>query len=811
MWQRLAYAILKYRLPLLLLLLGLTLLLGNWASQVKLSYQFSRAIPEDNPVYREYMRFREKFGDDGNRMVIGVQSDSLFTPGHFAAYSRMQKALRGVTDVEEVIGIPGAIGLKKDEETQQTAAVKIFPDTLLDQARLDSSRRIFSDISFYRYRLYNPETGATLMAVSINKDSLNSAKRTPIINRIIEITEQFESSTGIATHLSGLPLIRTQVSNKIQKEMRFFLVGSLLLSALILLVFFRSFGTMLLSLTVVVLGVIWSMGVMRLFHYDITLLTALIPPLIVVIGIPNCIYFINKYHSSLAAEASRNSVPPDDAHAKAALKTGALVNMVGKMGVVTLFCNITAAIGFAVFALTKSNLLKEFGLVAGIGIMLVFLISIVLLPAVLSYMPLPGKAQMRYLSNRYITALLLRIERGVMHHKKTVVAATLLLVLVSAAGMFRLKTEAFIVDDLPRNDRIYTDLRFFEKHFTGVMPLEIMLDTKKPKGILQKQVDIATMAYFQDSVLARFPKVAIPTSVIDPVKFAYQAASGAGGDSTYVLPSLFSFYELHKVFRDLNRKKQSGEMTASDTALQKLMASFVDSSEQFLRISASTADVGTRGLPPLIDSIRQEAERVFNGATPGKHADTAQSLYRISVTGTSSTFLEGSRFIIRGLRESIFYAFLLISACMLYLFRSARILVCSLIPNLIPLLVTAGVMGWTGVPLKPSTVLVFSVALGIAIDITIRFLVNYKQELPGNDFRVQDTVVASIRQTGLSIVYTSAVLIAGFVIFCFSRFGGTQALGWLTSLTLLVAAVTNLVFLPVLLLWIGGGRLRKKA
>jgi predicted RND superfamily exporter protein len=172
----------------------------------------------------------------------------------------------------------------------------------------------------------------------------------------------------------------------------------------------------------------------------------------------------------------------------------------------------------------------------------------------------------------------------------------------------------------------------------------------------------------------------------------------------------------------------------------------------------------------------------------------------VEFTGTSVTFLEGSRFIINGLWESIGWAFLLISLAMLYLFRSLRILVCSLIPNIIPLMLTAGVMGWTGIPLKPSTVLVFSVALGIAIDVTIRFLVNYKQELPLHDNDVKTTVMHTIRQTGISIIYTSLVLIAGFIIFVFSGFGGTQALGWLTSLTLFAATVTNLVLLPVLLL-----------
>lgn len=137
---------------------------------------------------------------------------------------------------------------------------------------------------------------------------------------------------------------------------------------------------------------------------------------------------------------------------------------------------------------------------------------------------------------------------------------------------------------------------------------------------------------------------------------------------------------------------------------------------------------------------------------------------------------------------------------MLYLFRSFKILLCSLIPNVVPLVITAGVMGWFGIALRPSTVLVFSVALGIAIDVTIRFLINYKQELPSQNNAVEPTIVETIRHTGISIIYTSLVLIAGFIIFCFSGFGGTQALGWLTSLTLITGTITNLTLLPVLLL-----------
>ena len=709
------------------------------------------------------------------------------------AYTALQKQLRKVSDVEDVLGVPSAITLQKDSITEKLGVVKIFNDSITTQQDVDKAKAIFFNLSFYKEKLYNPETNAYLMAVRINKDSLNSPKRSAIVKDITAIVNAFTVASNIETHLSGLPLIRTMVADRIQKEMKFFLIASLLLSALILLLFFRSPSTTLLSLTVVIFGVIWSLGIMYLCGYKISLLTALTPPLVVVIGIPNCIYFINKYHTSFLARHD-NPLPEER-------KKMALVDMVSKMGVVTLFCNITAAIGFAVFALTQSAILKEFGVVAGISIMLIFVISFILLPAVLSYLPAPKAAQTKYLSNKWLTAFLLQIETWVLYHKKTVYTITAAALIFSVAGIFKLKTVAFIVDDLPKTDKIYTDLKFFEKHFKGIMPLEIVLDTKKPKGILRPSTDINKIAFFQDSFLAKQANIAKPLSVIDPMKFSYQALSQGSGDSTYTLPGFGNpFAELHRLLREIDVRKSAQEMTLKDSAMLKLVGSFVDSTEQYLRISMSIADIGTSKLLPVIDSIKLNANRILNGTDSIEIKDTAKANYRITVTGTSSTFLEGSRFIINGLKESIFWAFLLISLCMLYLFKSARILLCSLIPNLIPLVITAGIMGWAGVPLKPSTVLVFSVALGIAIDITIRFLVNYKQELPTYNNDVDATVTATIKNTGFSIVYTSLVLIAGFVIFCASSFGGTIALGWLTSVTLLVATITNLVLLPVLLL-----------
>lgn len=769
MWQSLAKLVLRFRFIFLIVLFALTALMALLASRVQLSYDFAKAIPVDNPKYQEYLSFKQKFGDDGNLMVIGIQSEHFFELANFNAFAKLQHDIRKVKAVEDVLGVSSAINLVKDNITMKMNPVQVFTQPIRTQAELDTGKAHLYLLPFYRTLLLNPESNSFLMAVRINRDVLNSAARTKVVNDIVKLTKDFTAQTHIETHLSGLPLIRTLVADRIKNEMKWFLIGSLALSALILLVFFRSLSTMLLSLSVVIISVIWSFGVLELFNYKITLLTALIPPLIVVIGIPNCIYFLNKYHSTYQGTKEKHP---------------SLVQMVSKMGVVTLFCNITAAIGFAVFAFTQSAILKEFGEVAGISIMLIFIISFVLLPAVLSYLPVPKARQMRYLENKFLTNALLNIEKWVLHHKPAIYGTTAVILILSFIGIFQLKSEGFIVDDLPKSDKIYMDLKFFEKNFKGVMPLDIVIDTKRKNGITSRIIPLLIKMDTLSKFIAKYDEMARPLSFAEGLKFAKQALY-EGDTLSYSVPNGFDLTFLSDY---IHLAKDSIKRKDSSNNIARLLSGFVDSAKQRTRISVNMADVGTKRLPVILTEIQKKASFLF---------DTS---YNVTFTGTSVTFLEGSKFIIDGLKSSILWAFLLIAVCMLYLFKSVRILFCSLIPNVIPLIVTAGIMGWMGIRLKPSTVLIFSVALGIAIDVTIRFLVNYKQELPSNGNDVQKTVSETIKHTGLSILYTSMVLVAGFIIFCFSGFGGTQALGWLTSVTLFVATLTNLVLLPALLL-----------
>lgn len=775
MWGTLARFILRFRWLLLGILLAVTGYLAFYAAKVQLSYEFTRAIPTDNPKYKAYEAFRQQFGEDGNLLVIGVQTDQLFTEKIFNDYTTLAADLKKVEAVEDVLSVPAASNLLRDSAAEKLNATRIFPPGRLTQATIDSSAAIFRSLIFYQGLLYNPATNTWMIAIRINKDVLNSKKRNDVVAKIVEVGDAFGKKHTLEMHYSGLPLIRTNIATKVAREMQWFLLGSIILSAILLLISFRSFSAMGLSLAVVIIGVLWSLGTMVLMGYKITILNALIPPLVVVIGIPNCIYFLNKFHT--AWNDTAGIADP------VARKHTALTEMISRMGVVTLFCNIAAAIGFGVFALTKSAVLKEFGFVAGINIMALFFISIIFIPVVLSFLPPPKPRHTRYLDNKWLLSVLDRLEIWSVGHRKTIYAFTGVLLIAAVIGIFQLRSEGFMVDDLPKTDKIYTDLKFFEKHFKGVMPLEIVVDTKRKNGLRANMLQTFGKIDSLSAYITAQPEMARPLSIVEGLKFARQAYYE--GDSVqYALPNSFDISFLAQYL-----STKSGDSTGKANNLTRIISSFMDSTRQRTRISVNMADVGSKRLPELISSIETKSDQLF---------DTAK--YNVEFTGTTITFLEGSAFIINGLKESIAWAFLLIALCMLYLFRSFKILLCSLVPNVIPLVITAGVMGWTGVAIKPSTVLVFSVALGIAIDITIRFLVNYKQELQKSDKPAQEIVISTIHKTGISIIYTSLVLIAGFVIFCFSGFGGTQALGWLTSLTLILATLTNLIFLPTLLM-----------
>lgn len=776
MWHRLSEFILRYRIILLIFLLAFTGFMAYHASKVEMSYDFTNAIPTDNPKYEDYQMFRNTFGEDGNTMMLGVQTKDFFDPAFFLDYIQLSKDISKVKSVQNVLDVPATVVIQKDS-TSKLGVRKVFPDHL-KAGEVEQYKEEFLNLPFYKGLLYNPETHAYVMAIGIDKTTLASKDRSRLINQIIALGDAFGKKHHIVMHYSGLPQIRTQMADKIQFEIKLFLFLSFGLTGLILLLFFRSVTAVLTSMIVVAIGVISSFGTLALLGYKITLLTGMIPPLIVVIGIPNCVYFLNKYHMEYGI--FHQKIP-------------ALESMVEKMGIVTLFTNLTAAIGFGVFAFTNSIILKEFGIVAGLNILGLFIISLILIPAVYSFLPAPKAKHTNYLENKWLNGLLENIIKLVFRYRLIIYLGTIGLCILAAIGMMRLKAVGHIVDDLPQSDKIYTDLKFFEKNFKGVMPLEVIVDTKKKYGALTSLGTWEKLDEFTQ-YLTEQPSIGGALTLTNGIKFAKQGLSG-GDSSNYVLPSSFEFNALRPTLISMMNKRSE----AKDNQFSQLLNTFVDSNLQKVRISVKIADIGSKAMPVLLAKLQQKADSIFD-----------KEDYTVTFTGSSITFLEGSRFIINSLRDSLILAFAMILVCMFFLFRDWRIVLIAVVTNIVPILITAGIMGWLNVRLKPSTVLVFSVALGITVDVTIRFLVNFKQDLASTNDDIQRTVLRSIHDTGLSIIFTSLILIAGFAVFAVSEFQGTKSLGYLVSLTLILAMIFNLTLQPAFLLWMYQSEKKKR-
>ena len=768
MWTSLAHIVIKFRLSLIIIIGVITAFMAYHAREVALSYDFSKVVPKNDPDMIRFQNFRHLFGEDGNIIAIGLKDSAVFKPDNFRRLKYLNDEFSRIKGINGVISLPNIQRINKNNKERRFELEKIFTGIPDSQEKLDSLFSLALDQKFYSGQIINEENGALIMLLAVDKNYMNSDKRIQLIQDIQLITESFEEHTNIKLHYAGLPFIRAIVSEKVKNEMIMFLILSVIVTAVIMLFFFRSWDAVLFPMIIIAVVVIWSMGTLSLFGFKITLLSGLIPPIIVVIGIPNSIYLLNRYHQEI------------DKHGN---KMKALSRVIRKIGLVTLITNFTTAIGFLVLGFTEIMILKEFGIVAGINILATFFVSIILIPAVFSYLPIPHGKQLKHLQFSAVDRTLTGLDLLVHRHKYSVFLVTGIIVIISFMGLFKIYSVSYMVDDLPENSTIKKDLAFFEQNFSGIMPLEVLIDTNRKKGVIQQQAlqKVDQFEHFLDSL----PHISTPVSLVSFVKAARQAFYN-NNPAYYSLPNSYDRNFILRYFQ--GQSDDSG-----------LFDSFVDSTGQRMRISLNIADIGSNRMDSLIHNIiSPKVNEIFAGTD-----------IDVMITGTSPLFVKGNRFLIENLRLSLLLAFLIIAIIMAMLYGNLRMILISLVPNVIPLLIVGAIMGYFQIPLKPSTALIFCITFGISVDYSIHFLAKYRQELKANRFFVPVAISRSIRETGSSMMYTSIVLFAGFIIFAGSGFGGTIALGLLTSTTLLLALFTNLIVLPSLLLAFDNGKRKK--
>ncbi|WP_026708869.1 efflux RND transporter permease subunit [Flavobacterium frigidarium] len=762
-WEFIARIVLKNRLAILCVILIITIFLGLQWKNIQFSFTEANLLPDDNNVNKEYNAFLDKFGEEGNLIVVGVKDDAFFTPKSFAAWNKLMSEIKAQKEVDLVVSINDLKQLKKNDSLQTFELVP-FVDVqkTTDKNYLQSIKKdLFQNMPFYEGLLFNKKNGSIRSAIYLDKKIVNTAHRKDyIVSDFIPKIEAFEKETGIDLRVSGMPYIRTLNAMSILNEISLFIGASLLLTSLIFFFFFRSFRATLIAILIVIIGVMWTFGLLGLFHYQITVLTALVPTLVIVIGIPNCIFLTNKYQQEYSAHGN---------------KAKALQRVITKVGTATLMTNLTTAAGFATFIITSSELLKEFGIISSLSIISLFFLCLIVIPIYYSYQPVPKAKHLEHLNRNYTRVFITWIEKTVKHNRRYVYIVAIFLFLVSILGALKIKTSGSLIEDMPKNTSFYKDIVFFENEFEGIMPLEITVDTKRKKGVM-KLSTLRKMDEFQETI-EEIPELSKPISILNLVKYSKQAYYN-GNPNYYELPT---------------SQEQSFILSyaknASKNSKNNIMKSYVDSTGQVARITTFMRDIGTGNMAKIEDKLWEKANKVF-----------PKDRYDVVMTGKALVFEKGTQYLLDNLVSSLLFAVLLISLLMVFMFRSFKMVVVSLIPNLLPLMITAGLMGYFGIPLKPSTILVFSIAFGLSVDDTIHFLAQYRQELAHNNWKIKKSVFATIRESGISMFYTSVVLFAGFSVFMLSDFGGTVALGGLIAITLAFGMLSNLMLLPCLVL-----------
>ncbi|EJL65023.1 efflux RND transporter permease subunit [Flavobacterium sp. CF136] len=762
-WEKIARIILKNRITILIILVALTVFLAFQWKNLSMSYTEANLLPKNHIANKQYQNFLDKFGEEGNLVVIGFKDPNFFTPKNYAAWNELMTSLKKSKEVDLVVSLNDLKKLEKDTVNEKFVLTPfIDQEKTIDPAYLKEIQHdLFNNLPFYEGLLFNKESGSVRSAVYINKDLVNTAERkTFIIENLVPKIEKFEKTTGVDLKVSGMPYIRTINAQDMKGEIGLFIGGALLIVSLIFFFFFRSFRATFISICILIVGVMWSFGTLGLFHYKITILTAIIPPLIIVIGITNCIFLINKYQQEIKLHNNQAK---------------ALQRIISKIGVATLMTNLTTAIGFATFMITGNDLLFEFGLVTSINVISVYLLTLVIVPIVYSFMPLPKEKHLYHLTKTYISTLLDWVENIVKNKRKVIYTIYGLLLVFSVIGVSQMKVSGSLIGEMPKSASFYKDILFYEKEFNGVMPLEIMIDTKRKKGVMK----LSTMRKMDElqNTIASMPELSKPVSIVNLVKYSKQAFYN-GKPEYYQLPT--SQEQAFILSYAKNATKNSKD---------NLMKAYVDSTGQYARITTFMRDIGTDKMAKVEKKLHSKIDEIF-----------PKDRYEVTLTGKALVFQKGTSYLVGNLIESLIFAILVIAGLMLYLFRSFKMVMASVITNILPLCITSGLMGYFGIPLKPSTILVFSIAFGISVDNAIQFMAKYRHDLLQSNGKIKKSVFSALRETGISTFYTSVVLILGFATFTLSSFSGTIALGGLISCTLAFAMFANLLVLPALVL-----------
>lgn len=757
-WAKVASKILRNRWSIAIFIGVVTLFMAWQVPKLEIDYGYSGMLPETDSVSIKLLEFNKVFGEEGGLFLFGFQDPDFFTVEKFNSFNELKREIGKIEGIKNVLSVYDAINLRKNPEKKTFDTYSIFPEKMDSQQQLDSLAGEFRSLPIYKDLVYSDSSHTYLMVMTLADNQINSKARMSTVRQMKGLALQFGKENNVEIHFSGLPYVRTTISEIVKKEFIKFLILAAMATTLILLFFFRSARAVFFSMLIVSIGVVWALGMVSLMGSKISVLTGMIPALLIVIGIPNNIFLLNKYHGEYRHHQN---------------KVKSLQRVIQKVGSEIFMTNLTTAAGFATFMVIDNEMLRQFGLFASVNIMVLYLLCLTLVPIFFSFLPPPSDKHVRHLDNRVVNRIADQLVYLVRFRRNYIYVTVFVIMSVAVFGITKMKSTGYILDDIPKKDQLYKDSKFFEHTIKGVLPLEVAIDTRKQNGVYSVSF-LKKVEDFQDYTL-QYPDLGRSFSMVDGMKVANQAYYN-GGEKYYRLPNAQE--------RTFLMPYLSGTMKGNP-----IVNSFIDTTNQIMRINFRVADVGTNRLIDIQNSLQVKLDTLF---PPGQ--------YRTILTGSALKYTLGTEYLVKNLIQSLALAILLIAFFMAYMYRSPRMIIVSVFGNLLPLLFTAGLMGYCNISIKPSTLLVFSVTYGIAVDTAIHFLSKYRHHLSCRGIDPEVAIIRTLKEVGVSVIYTVSVLFIGFGIFVVSEFGGTKAMGFLISITLLIAVISNLLLVPSILL-----------
>jgi len=745
MSNKLIKVILNHPKVILSILAAITLVLGTFLPKVKMDFSIEQLFSQNDPVINRFLNFREEFDGVDNRIFLLYESDDPFSYKNLELNKKMVYAFENIEGVSKVTSLTNIELFTEGGEYLLSPVYENIPKSI-DSLNIAKERIISSDLLKNYLISEDGKVAAILIEVS---DSFNEHEsRESIVKQIDEL----QLGTDWTWHQTGLPIIRTRYVQYMIADNITFLIPVLSMLILLLSLLFRSLVGLALPLIVVLLTIIWTLGFMTATGITINIISYIIPTLLMVVGISDSVHFLVKYYKTLHLLGDKRE---------------ALTQSLQKIGTAIFLTSITTAIGFGALSMVNIEIVKEFGIFTAMGVFFAFIITVLFIPSSLMLLGKTPKTKLEAYSRGYRVKIVKKLITIVRGHPKKIIFTGITITIIGFFGALQINPHSKLLDDLRPGNTLLEDMRLAEDRMGSVLPVEIIITVDENENFQDIQ-DVAVISFTDElaSYISKIPEIGKVVSVSDYLKAINQAMND--GDK--------SFYQV-----PLSREIISQYMLLYDSEFNSL----INSDLTKLRIASQIKDIDSRRSA----EIEKELNTYIASVIPeGISAE---------VTGTAFLALRTNNYLVKNLLGSFLVALIIITFLMIVLFRSVKMAFISILPNIIPMMVMAAVLGFLQIPLRPATAMTFAVAFGIAVDDTLHYLIRYRMELSKQHYRQAND--STMLGTGIAMMSTTAILSAGFLVLILSQFTPTVEFGMLSVITIVTALIGDLTFLPALL------------